>query len=320
MRGAEAFPQGKTKMASMTTKPGPSTLYHYTSMGGLLGLAKSRELWASNIRYLNDSTEYLHTIHQARLVRDTLIEALTSYEQRVLNYFLREYESSDALAIMRGHTGYYVFSLTPHSDSLSQWRAYAPKSGYAVGWTTDALQRIAAANKFTLKRCIYDDEVQREMAKGVLEETLNELRPKPLDLKFQPTSWGERVEGEASALREFQALQRRFDERIGAVAAVCKNPAFRAEDEWRLVSDPRPLLGDRDLRFREGRSVLVPYVPIKLAPADSDDVNQSSLVVDTVCGPSPELALSQQAAIQVFSTGGWRSVNTGRSLVPFRDW
>ena len=37
-------------------------LYHYTSPAGLLGIVKSRSLWASGIHYLNDSSEYRHAV------------------------------------------------------------------------------------------------------------------------------------------------------------------------------------------------------------------------------------------------------------------
>src|SRR5512133_1541887 len=36
-------------------------LYHYTTFSGLLGIVGSRSLWASDIRYMNDSAELKHT-------------------------------------------------------------------------------------------------------------------------------------------------------------------------------------------------------------------------------------------------------------------
>ena len=36
------------------------TLYHYTGIGGLMGMVDSRAVWASHIYYLNDSKEILH--------------------------------------------------------------------------------------------------------------------------------------------------------------------------------------------------------------------------------------------------------------------
>jgi hypothetical protein len=33
------------------------TMYHYTSLTGLMGIVEQRNLWVSDIRYLNDSEE-----------------------------------------------------------------------------------------------------------------------------------------------------------------------------------------------------------------------------------------------------------------------
>src|SRR5664279_1916516 len=41
---------------SSFTKP-PRLLYHYTSMEGLLGIGRSGKIYASDSRYLNDSTD-----------------------------------------------------------------------------------------------------------------------------------------------------------------------------------------------------------------------------------------------------------------------
>ena len=42
--------------------PPRETLYHYTSLTGVLGIVGSAELRASDIRYMNDSTELRHTL------------------------------------------------------------------------------------------------------------------------------------------------------------------------------------------------------------------------------------------------------------------
>jgi hypothetical protein len=39
-------------------QPPPETLYHYTTQDGLLGIIQSRSLWATNVSYMNDSTEF----------------------------------------------------------------------------------------------------------------------------------------------------------------------------------------------------------------------------------------------------------------------
>jgi hypothetical protein len=40
----------------------PKHLYHYTSQKGLLGILEHDNLWMTNILYLNDSSEFKHTL------------------------------------------------------------------------------------------------------------------------------------------------------------------------------------------------------------------------------------------------------------------
>ena len=43
-----------------------SLIYHYSDQKGLLGIIKSKSLWATSIHYLNDSTEYSYAIKMAK--------------------------------------------------------------------------------------------------------------------------------------------------------------------------------------------------------------------------------------------------------------
>ena len=48
-------------------------LYHYTSQKGVLGILDSQEIWATNILYLNDHSEYLYAME---MVSSFLIDSL----------------------------------------------------------------------------------------------------------------------------------------------------------------------------------------------------------------------------------------------------
>jgi len=39
----------------------PEAIYHYTSPEALTGIVRDKQLWATNIRYLNDSQEFVYT-------------------------------------------------------------------------------------------------------------------------------------------------------------------------------------------------------------------------------------------------------------------
>ena len=43
-------------------------LYHYTSLKGLRGILSTRQIWATDILYLNDSAEFIFTINLLRTI------------------------------------------------------------------------------------------------------------------------------------------------------------------------------------------------------------------------------------------------------------
>ena len=40
--------------------PGVPLLYHYTTAEGLFGISKKKEMWLTNVNYLNDKSECIH--------------------------------------------------------------------------------------------------------------------------------------------------------------------------------------------------------------------------------------------------------------------
>ncbi len=110
-----------------TTAP-RETLYHYTSLSGLLGIIGSRELRASDIRYMNDSAELRHTLDLLnRQVTRRILSGVDHPE--VLNAFL------DWLS-RRIVSGPMLFggSFRANGNLLSQWRGYSVHGkGVSIG-------------------------------------------------------------------------------------------------------------------------------------------------------------------------------------------
>jgi hypothetical protein len=49
----------------------PETLHHYTTAAGLIGILRSKSLWASDCRFLNDRSEL---VYGHNLVKDYLVK------------------------------------------------------------------------------------------------------------------------------------------------------------------------------------------------------------------------------------------------------
>jgi hypothetical protein len=90
-------------------------------------------------------------------------------------------------------------------------------------------------------------------------------------------------------------------------AALFKDPTFKREREWRLVSVPNPeeLPG---IRFRKGKSTPIPYCELPFAGPE-----ERSFVDRVIVGPCPEPDVTRQA---VESIAG----KAENSKIPYRNW
>jgi DUF2971 family protein len=108
-------------------------LYHYTTPEGLMGIVKNQELWATSVFFLNDIAEFKHGIE---LGRDHL-EALFNNTEKTKD------------------TTIYVCSFSEEPDDLSQWRAYCPMGGFAIGFPKERLWKLAGHRGYSFGGCIY---------------------------------------------------------------------------------------------------------------------------------------------------------------------
>ncbi len=112
--------------------------------------------------------------------------------------------------------------------------------------------------------------------------------------------------------------------RFALLAPTIKHGAFKDEQEWRLISN---LVSPEDSRWRvrAGRSMLIPYISITLAP-----VGAYLPIQDVVVGPTPHMDLAIRAvgillelklepvALQVPMTRQPARIRNSR--IPYRNW
>ena len=276
-----------------TTAP-RETLYHYTSLSGLLGIIGSRELRSSDIRYMNDSAELRHTLDLLnRQVTRRILSGVDHPE--LLNAFL------DWLG-RRIVSGPMLFgaSFRANGNLLSQWRGYAVHGkGVSIGFNARYLQdffnvvgtnslnavmeaaakeivRCADAHGFSVGRCIYDPGAQAALIEEVIDGVMSLADPS--DLR----------RADANAVqRLFQPLE----DDLLRIAAVLKHPAFEEEQEWRIISPMFPDARHGAVRFREGHSMLVPYYAFPL----SLDAETGVTLDHVYIGPTSNAELSMHS-------------------------
>jgi hypothetical protein len=224
----------------------PRLLYHYTSAEGLLGMLEGRQLWATNVRFMNDTTELGYGIGQ---VREVLQEPVTRRGRRhPRSERASRQNREDILAMLadtEANTKHFAVCFCENGDLLSQWRGYgALGSGFAVGlhgkklcdFTAPFLPGAPPNLGVILRRVIYDMRIQKSLVRR----------------------WIKYIDAGADAQAAFPILRMLYE------CLVCfKDPGFKEEREWRLIQQGR--VGGDDIckesfRAREGR--IVTYLPL----------------------------------------------------------
>lgn len=253
----------------------PARLFHYTTPGGLIGILKTKELWATGVDHLNDSSEIDYCIEWVRLLCENASRT-HAHGDEVLALLAGFAECSGAAA-----RHYFVASLTAESDVLSQWRAYSPDGGYALGLSSEQLIGVGSNQGFRLVKCCYDAVQMQQIIQEWIayfvkkyELAVNEGLPPPEALK--ETKW-------------------QFSQHIARFGTTFKHEKFSEEREWRLVSSQ---VADADERVefcvKEGN--IAPYFRFALADATYPDLarrRDASAVIKVRCGPKNKTGRSQ---------------------------
>lgn len=284
-----------SKLYSYTPK---ERLYHYTTFSGLLGIIDSNKLWASDIRYMNDSAELKHTVD---LIRIEITERVVSGHPKpdLLNQFLDWVTHR----ITNGHM-LFASSFRANGNLLSQWRGYSRiGKGVSLGFNPSFILDCAKKQNFQIGKCVYKREEQRRLISEIIDsvEVLAEEIEDNLDNK--------------NRVSVYHKIFEKIESDLLRIAAILKHPSFKEEEEWRIVS---PVITDyleEPVLFREGTSMLVPYVEFNLA-----DSKKSPLVLDHLfLGPTPNITISMNSLKMYLSKHGIRPVKgISYCQIPYR--
>lgn len=270
----------------------PEILYHYTTQTGLLGIIKDEEIWATHTQYLNDQREYLYAVE---MVKDEIDIAMDKAANRQHKTILKDM-ADDLEGVEKVNV--CVCSFSEDGDSLPQWRAYgAAASGFAIGLSGETLATIAAKKGFYIGPCLYELSKQRNLIRALVKIVLEQ------NIKGTPWNNGNHIP-QGGNLRAY----------LHQYAPILKDPSFKEEREWRVISYP---LGSRFRRFdfRPGGSMLTPYYRFALT---HDDIPFN--VRKVIIGPTPHPEQAKGSVTKFLSSRELRNVLVKNSKVPYRNW
>ena len=285
-------------------------LFHYTSVEGFLGIASSKTIWATNILYLNDASELNYS---KELLRNELFEIRKkgfningNLETSVEPIFFEIVEENIDKLIPSQNFGFFVCSFSEEKDLLSQWRGYCPEGiGFSLGFSKKLLTQCAGQSKFALKPCLYDEEAQTQSIRDLIKKTSDRFRTKIKNSSQIWNAWD--TKGKilaADFMLEFIAL-----------APTFKHHKFCEEKEWRIVASLKMNHMNELIKFRSGRSMIIPYIEIYL-PIKDGNLSIDEIVV----GPTTDHLLSM-ASVEMLLRGKKIEYNElSYSTIPYRPW
>lgn len=251
-----------------------------------MGIIESRRLRASELRYMNDSTELLYAL-------DLLQTAITARARKATDdkFLLSNFSQWLHNHITRGPM-LFSASFRANGNLLSQWRGYSNHGkGISLGFNHQAIQSLASAQNFYLGECLYDVGEQQALADRIIDCV---------------TSMCNQREEIGVVLRDIEAD-------LMSICALLKHPAFTEEQEWRLISPTFTTVSSAPIAFREGKAMLVPYYLFGL------ELEEEIKLDHVYVGPTPNAALSVNALTHYLTQKGARPANgISESEIPYR--
>jgi len=235
----------------------PKLLYHYTSTKGIKGILESKKVWATNVRYLNDSKEFYLVFEYALREAQKRIKTASGMEKSCYEFFLELMDSphgwSSERSWIRGFDNshqLFTCSFSERGDLLSQWRAYCPTGGYSIGFETSSITEVIEREKpkYELYPCVYKEDVQKEIIKEYFDSGIASVSG-----QLGNNNKDEMIKAYGSDL-QFKLVE---------IAPIFKHHSFEEEREWRLVYDAKFGRVEK-FKFRDDGALLKPYVEFPL--------------------------------------------------------
>ena len=245
-------------------------MFHYTGAESLLSILERRQLWVSDIEFLNDETELRYAIDQLRAALSANRTELSAQGNETLDT-QRQWEYNDALIeeidrrFPKGRGSHnlwermpYITSFCSHGDLLSMWRGYAHGPGFSIEFDSEIL--LDAFGEAPLQRGLTDEEHRR------LRDLNHAVDAALLSVEYGREGAGAIIDAlfdELGAQETIHSgtLAEHLLSRLMPDLARIKHPAFAEEQEVRLVvfrtgdHSPQP-------RLRAANGHLVPYYPL----------------------------------------------------------
>jgi hypothetical protein len=275
----------------------PDVLYHFTDVGGMLGVCQNGTLWASLATSLNDATEVLYA---TKLAAEICAAGLPGVDRRYLHQIGHYLRTRQWIERFRLEIEPFVVSFCARADLALQWLHYGRSGkGVALGFTGAELEQ----SPYDLIPVLYDRAEQENLLKSVISTAYETITSQFAGV---PSEIHEPMLVVASHIAAQYIL---------AVAAQLKDPAFAGEEEWRLLTMdftgegiPVPKVPTAT-HFRSVSTRVVPYKTFQFSPMQIREI---------ILGYGVSMLQDDPALAVLFRRMGY-AISVARSAVRVRE-
>jgi hypothetical protein len=238
----------------------PGLIYHYCDANALLNIFRTKAMWATGTRYLNDSSELVTALRNLERTTEKHRKNKTGELLASLTEVMRT-AGVDLLSRAIGMES-YVACFSEDPDILSQWRAYADDGmGFAIGFNAQKLRVLNSSSPgASITRMVYSGQDEQSLVDELFEGLGAIIKPY-LPIFGAP---GEKLSYDSSQPRTWLSV--RLSEALYELTVQCKHHSFQEEKEWRIRAVPN------STQFRSSRGRIVPYTVLDMTSSKNDNL------------------------------------------------
>lgn len=298
------------------------TVYHYTDLNAFINIFTNRELWISNINYMNDAEEFSNGLS---FCKEVLEEYLSDDSFEFKNEFtdILNFINKKGIPELMGIDAENVFSLSfcHEGDLLTQWNCYGT-NGVSIGFRNNTgiiendislvpvnlylkeLEKYDSPDEmkpkhelhFDLRNVIYDDDEKRRYFHILFDYVIQEARKA------------------SDAIKIFQS------QIINSIYYSCimmKNSCFSHEQEARIIII-KP--SDAEVSYRTRKDAILPYIKNKILDLNCRP-HKVFPVTDIVLCPNPNSEFTLKSVKYFLKSQGYDYLTdkVRVSDIPFRS-
>lgn len=228
-------------------------LYYYTTTDTMKYILSDGNIFATNMKYMNDSEEYLNGLKEVREYILGTESVFRSAAEKRLTEAVYEEKRKDEI-------NSFSISFTTARDLLSQWFMYAKESGIS-------LKMEFEDRDYEFQACRLDGE--REVNHCLRPQKVYYLT-KDVQSEEEYKEAGDKIIWEMQEQFRNDGELRDYDDNIEnlwlKITPFVKRADFGAEEEYRLVFDFKHALAFTPrVDFRNDKHVIKPYLDIRMA-------------------------------------------------------